>query len=373
MDSFVFSDVLNVPHASYLIRTLNNDSKQQIMSSVFCEGSLIKFRQDTYNGNVSEDELITRIKRFHKETKQGLATLFELSEKFAASRQLGKRILLGRAFIKNKMFKEAIGEFERILQAGAGHSIIHYYLGQIHLQLEEYPKAVQYLKQAIRLNQTYADYHFCSGKALLAMQKCKNAIEEFNQAVELNPYYGRAYYYLGLAYLCNAIRKEDYSLAKEVSQKATQYFKKAAQIDLNYSSDDFSQGFEHLKEGRLTQSYTCFLKALEEENKSIQQDFIIDFYVKYLNDEQHLPIDEIQKYIRQLQNAIRKCPQYADLHYELGIAYVIMSKFLNRRAIRNFERALSINSEFSKAEKKFKLLKNEQRGIETLLKALLEP
>jgi len=377
MKNYVLQDSIQFVSAQYLVKTLNTDSQKLIISSVFRDGSLIKTMNETYNGHLTEEELFLKIQQNHQETKNNITRLFKLAKKFANSDLIGKRILVGRAFMKYQMFEEAAQEFESIVTKARKYSVIYHYLGHCYEQMKRYNKATKFYHEAVKLNQNYADYHFNYGKVLLEAGKCKDAIEEFMRAINLNAYYNQAYYFLALSYLQNAIDKQDFSLAKDVLQKAENYLIKAVQIYPNHNNESFSKGLNALKQGNLETALAHlkqgYLEEKKEKEEEVAQTLAIDFYIKYLSEDDKMNIEYIQDYVEKLKNLITLYPQYADLHYEMGIAKIIMSKVLIFKAISNFETALSINSKFAKADKKRTLLMNEQKGINTLLLNLLEP
>jgi tetratricopeptide (TPR) repeat protein len=270
------------------------------------------------------------------------------------------------------MYKEARFEFERLLEKAHKYPIIEYYLGHCNLMLGNYAEAVIHLENATAVKKDYADYHYYYGRSLLESGHCRRAIQELMKAIKINPYYDKAYFFLALAYLKNAITKEDYTLAKDVFERTEGFMTKAAQIQPAYKTAEFDQGLRLLRDRELESACREFEAAFKEEVHTTT-DFVLDFYIKYLQENDNLSLDYIRSYIQQLEDLIKKYPRYADLHFELGIAKVIMSKILLYRALRNFEEALSINAKFAKAEVKRNLLRNEQKGMKALLLTLLEP
>lgn len=363
MECYVFDDVLNFAETSYLLKTLNSESQKRIISSVFRGGALVYSRFENYNGQVTDDELFNKVKRYHENSKHDIQALFNFSKKYANSKDLGKRILLVRAFMKNKLYKEATLEISNILDMNPNLSILYYYLGQIRLKLTEYDQAVKCFNKAIELNQDFADYHFYLGRSYLELNECRNAINEFIYAIKLNAYYSHAYYYLGLAYLKNAIVKESFNLAKEVVSNAQNCFVKAVQIYPNFKNQYFIEGEDSLKNDNLEEAYENFSKTLSEDPPATNQDFILDFYIRYLSAEDSLDINEIQEYIAKLKTLIKKFASYADLHQELGIAYLILSKCITKHAKESFEKALAINPNYSDAQRMLRMLISNKNNI----------
>ena len=363
MESYVFDDILNFSETPYLLKTLNSEPQKKIISSVFRSGSLIYSSYESYNGHLSEEELFNKVKECHERSKNGIQALFNLSQKYANSRDVGRRLLIVRALLKHKMFKEATNEIAAILHLDPNLSDGYFYLGQIWSELEQLAQAGKCFEKAIELNPNFADYHFHLGKTYLAQQSCKNAIDALINATNLNPYYSDAHYYLGLAYLKNALSKQDYDFARDVEGNSLRAFQKAAQINPNYKNEPFAMGEEALRNATLQEAYDRFEEARQRESGRDSQGFILDFYVRYLNVESSLSLKETQDYIQRLQALTKKFPHYADLHHELGLAYMILAQGINQNAVRSFQTALGINPNYSTAQKMLKALTEKQNQI----------
>ena len=356
MESYFFDDVLNFSDASYLLKTMNSDSQKRIISSVFRGGSLVYSRHENYNGHLNEDELFDKVRGYHENSKNHITALFDFSKKYRSSKDLGKRTLLVRAFMKNKMYKEAINEIAAIMQIDPKLSVLYLYLGQVRMQLSDYREAANCFIKAIEQDQDFADYHFHLGKSYLELKECRQAINEFIQAIKLNSYYGDAYYFLGLAYLVNAVVKENFDLAKEASSYAQKCFSKAVQLNPNFMNEDFERGAKALAAGDIAAAHKLFTSGLEQLAKDSQHHFILEFYMQYLSSEGGLEMSEIQAYIDKLQGLLRKYAGYADLNHELGIAYLILGNCINSMAQKSFRAALAINPAYAEAQRMLDLL-----------------
>lgn len=363
MESYLFDDVLSFGSSSYLLKTMNSETQKRIISSVFRGGSLIYSRQEKYNGHLSEDELFDRVKGYHENSRNNITALFEFSKKFRSSSDIGKRLLLVRAFMKNKMYAEATDEISGILQINPNLSVLYFYLGQVRMQQKQHKEATACFKKAIEQDSEFADYHFSLGQSYLELRECRLAIEEFIGAIKLNAYYGDAYYYLGLAYLTNAIVKESFDLAKEAASYAQKCFRKAVELNPNFMNEHFKRGTKMLSDGEVEAAYQEFAKGLQEWPQHDQQDFILDFYIRYLSSEAGLEITEIQAYIDKLKVLLRKYAGYADLHHELGIAYLVLGKYMNRMAQQSFSKAVDINPAYEEAQRMLTMLESSRSLI----------
>lgn len=373
MDSFVFEDIVNFVNRSYRVKTINDAKEKHIINSIFSEGILIKSVSLTYNGHLSEKEIYLKTKQFHESNRDTLKLLFDLSKKLNNSDNINKQLLLGRAFIKYRLYDEAVALFKKLINVHPNLSVLFYYLGRIFLEVQDVENAILYLNRAVELKEQYADYHFYLGKAYIKKQECEKSILQFIQATKINPYFSLAHYYLGLAYIKNAINRENYELAKNVVEDALTCFNKAFQLNPILKHKKFDEAKQELENQNFENAYKILNEApIHNENEISEKEFIIDFYIKYLIKEERIGLQEIYSYIKKLKSLVVKYAHYADLHHELGIAYVILSKFFNKKAMNCFHQALEINPDYFQAKRKLKLLQNEQRGINILLDKFID-
>ena len=290
----------------------------------------------------------------------GIQSLFEFSKKYRNSREVGKRVLLIRALTRNKLLDEALTEIESLLQTSPNLSALYFFRGKIYLERNQYAKAASSFGRAIKLESKYADYHFYLGQVYYKVEQYRNAISEFSQAVELNPYYHDACLCLGLAFLKNAVCKEDYELAKDVIPKASQQFVRASQIYPNLRTSDYYAGMKHLQKQEFEEALGKFQTLLSVERSKVDPSFVLDFHVRYLSNEDSVSVSEIERHIARLQELIRRHQNYADLHHELGIAYLILSKSMTRKAMASFRDAVSLNPNYTGAQRRLKYLESNK-------------
>jgi Tfp pilus assembly protein PilF len=80
----------------------------------------------------------------------------------------------------------------------------------------------------------------------------------------------------------------------------------------------------------------------------------------------------IMRRIKYLKNAISDNPHYADLHYELAVAYTLLGKFIHNKSIEEYNNALSINPNFERAQRNLKLAQNELKGTDIIINAIMK-
>jgi tetratricopeptide (TPR) repeat protein len=125
---------------------------------------------------------------------------------------------LGRAYLTDKAFPQAIHYFKEALRLNPYFSYAHYNLGISYQGVGLYDEAItEYQKALYGTRQPYfAKTHNNIGVCYFIKGWTDMAIEEFNKAIEINPYFSDAHFNLGIAYRSKGL----YALADEQIKKA---------------------------------------------------------------------------------------------------------------------------------------------------------
>lgn len=372
MGDFVFNDVVRSKKGEYYLKTVNNKYQNQIISSFFRNGTVIASHQQDYEAKISDEALLARTREFHDLKKAEIQTLLKLAEKLKESDNAETKNLLGQAFFKKGLYEEAINEFEEAIILDPRISGLYNSLGNAYIAVGRFDEAIAVLEQAIGLKPERADYHNHLGVGYLKKEQCKKAVERFQRALEINPYYADASFNLALALVLNGVTKEDFHLSINGPQRVLEALEKAAKINPNYKNEHVTRGEELLRRNDYEKAYEAFLQGQRSVPKPADLSFVIDFYLQVLYYTKKLNSAAIWRHIRQLQDLIDKHPNYADLYNHLGVAYVIMSKFVNNKAIQQFEKAQQINPAFDRAKRNQKLAEYDHKGIQLLFDAILK-
>ena len=372
MAEFVFNDVIRSQRGEFFLKTATNDRQQQIVSSFFRNGTLLESRTRELNPDWSSEALRARTREFHNEKKNEIQMLLQLSEKLRDSDQAEIKNLLGMAFMRRGMHEEAIVEFEEAIVLNAKLSMVYNNLGRAYLAMNRNDEAIAVLEQAVAMSPDYADFHNNLGSAYLKKEHCKKAVDQFLRATDSNPYYADAYFNLARAYVLNALTKEDFALSINCHQKVGDSIEKAAKINPSYRNEHVNQAEVFLKQKKYEEAYKALEASLAKVVVPTDMAFIMDFYLHVIYHSENLSSRHIWRHIRQLQEVIEKYPNYADLYNHLGVAYVIMSKFVNHKAIQQFEKAMKINPEFERARRNKRLAEYDHKGMQLLFDAILK-
>ncbi|RMD99598.1 MAG: tetratricopeptide repeat protein [Calditrichaeota bacterium] len=372
MGDFVFNDVIRTNRGEYFLRTANSIYQHRIISSFFRNGTLIDSQSQEYDPNLSEDTLLNATRSFHEEKKSEIRSLLELAESLKDSEQAETKNLLGLALMRKGMYEEAISELEDAIVISPKNSTIYNNLGKAYLGVNKVDEAITVLEKAIELSPDFADYHNNLGLAYLKKDQCRKAVEQFEQATNINAYYADAFYNLALAYVRNAYTREAFSLSVNCYAKVMEYMEKALKINPNFKNEDFDRGEELLRKEEYEQAFEAFQKAKEHKSLSPDLSFVLDFYLRVVHNGNRIKSSVIWRHIRHLEDLLKKYPNYADLYNHLGVAYVIMSKFVNNKAIQQFNKAMEINPNFERAKKNKRLAEYDHKGIQLLFDAIMK-
>lgn len=369
MQNFSLSATIPFANKEYQLITSNNGQDNKIICSLFRSGEFINSKETSYNQAVNGD-LQELVKRFHEQRKAEIEQFFQVSEKLTAHGNTDLQNMLGLVFARNNLYAEAIREFRNIITKNPIDSWAYDNLGKAFLALKKYDAALKAFHRAIELNPEYADLYNNCGLAYFETGQCKSAIEQFDKAIELNPYYAEAYFNRGMALVLNQINRNDYELTIDFPEQALKSLDKAGLINPGYLNPFYQHGINFIKNNDPKNALENLKVAKNQGTHAYYRYDKYEFYLKliFLNEAKYF--ETIWKYIKFLQDLIKKYPHHADLYNDLGLAYCILRNFINDKAIESFQTALEINPEFEKAKRNFKLSSYEKTGADLFLKAL---
>lgn len=371
MQKFSLETKICIKEREYHLRTSNNVFENKVISSLFEGGEVICSREVSYDHKLDEDSVFKLIKSIHEEEKGELESLMRISKKLSETDHAEAHNKLGLAFLQRKMYKEAIDEFMQAIDKDTQFPEAYCNLGIACVELGMYKEATDVYVRAINLAPGYADFHNNLGKIYLKQKKCKKAINEFKKAIGLNPYYGEAHYNLGLAYMINALEKEEYEYATSLYDRTMKELETAVQINPSYENRQFHEGKEKLADGNIEEALRKFELALESAPRQQEFSLPLNFYLRFLYDEENLDEESILQYVKTLEKMLEKNPDYADLRNHLGVAYTILCRYINRKAVKQFQLALETNPKYRTASRNLKLAENDSKGFHVLLSAIL--
>ncbi len=355
----------------YLIQTINDASGRKVLSSIFSDGQLLDTFEESFDRELGLEELKKLVNTTHEDRRRELEQLVDMYRNAGDNDDPRSLDYIGQALFFKHMYLEAAKLFDKAVRIDPDFHEGWCHLGQVQFALNLYTEACQTFARAVELRPAFADYHNNLGEAFMALDSCKRAVIEFDEALKLNIYYGEAYLNQGLAYMLNAIRREDFNLFANQEEMTRNAIDKASVIMPDIVDQDFREGQKFFEQGNLEKAFAKFL-ACREKRRRLKTSETSNFYFKFMLGSDQLNEKIISRRIKYLQNAISNNPHYADLHYELAVAFTMLGRFIHGKAIDEYKKALSINPDFERARKNLKLAENELKGSDVIIQAILK-
>jgi len=366
-----FSDRFTRLGKEYLLQTSANDLRKLIICSLFHSGQLINTRTFPLPENLNANGLLEKVSSLHEQCLGDIESLLGLVERM---RKLDKPEIiekLGKTLCNRELYDEGRELLSLAVQKYPEMPGLHFVLGRLYLARGMHDEAVEQLCKAVELAPNFPDYRNLLGIAYLRAKKPVAAIDEFKKAVEQNIYYDEAYFNLGLGFIYNGIVREDFNLAKNLLHNCQEAFGKAIMFNPGYINENYDKGIQLLKEDKLEQAYEVLSSMGREIVRHGSEERLLEMYLRYIHGEKGMTEEGIKQYVDQISDLLKANPGHADLHNELGMAYTIMSKFLNNKASDHFKEAIRLNPHFIKAARNLKLAQNDLKGFEVLLEAIV--
>lgn len=362
---------LATPEKEYLVQTINDSQRGRVLSSVFSEGELVETQEEPLDAGKNAEEILKRVKEAHEEKTKEFEYLIDMYRRVVQGEEIEQMVYLGQALFYKNMFLEATNLFSRATELDPEFHRGWSHLGMARFKLSMWQESCDAFAKSVELKPHYADYRNSLGEAYLAVNSCKRAVIEFEEAVKINVYYGEAYLNLALAYMLNAVRREDFKLFSNQSEKTSEMLKKAEMIMPEMVDQVYLEGQKYLDKGDIEKAFGKFLGVREKLKDRKRQKFS-NSYLRFMLASNEVNERLLSRRIRNIKDAISVNPHYADLHHELAIAYTLLGSFIHNKAVEEYNKALAINPDFERARRNMKLAENEIKGFDVLLKAILK-
>ncbi len=235
---------------------------------------------------------------------------------------------LGRAFMQQGKFDEAIGQFEEAVRVKPDYALAHNNLGYALAQKGRLDEAIRQYQEALRLDPGCTLAHFNLGNALADKGQIDEAIRQIREALRLKPDYAEAYNNLGLV-----LNK------KGQSDEAIRHYQEALRLKPSYAEAHNNLAIALADKGQIDEAIRHYQEALrlKPDHAEARNNLGVALNKKGQSDEA----------IRQYQEALRLKPGYAEAHNNLGIA--LAQKGQTDEAIRCFEQALRLKPDYASA------------------------
>ncbi len=345
------------------------------ITNIFDEGRVAEAHEVKLPKKLADDKLQEKLQEIHQKVVRDLELLFFISEKVRQVKHPISCNKLGLVFLKKGFYEEAIEFFNLAIQVDSSFAEAYNNLGLAHLEQKNASAAEEAFRKGLEVAKDYADLHLNLGRVYLQKAAYADAIRSFDTALELNPSYFEAHFFMAKALLESLVKKVDDGHLPPASvrdKRIKHHFARAAELFRPLANDAFEQTSTAIEQ----KDYESALKYIEHTfhtaEPQMDMTFDHDFYLKFMYGGKGKDNQFIGSYVEQLQEAINHFPEYADLHNNLGIAYLIMCRNLFLKALDEFRKAIKINPKFKKAKKNLKLAENDGKGFLILLRAILK-
>lgn len=366
---------INVGNKRLHIQTSFSESTSTIVANVFDDGQVVDARTIQLPAKSANGGVESRLRELHQSMVSDVELLFYISEKVRNVQHPPSCNKLGLVFLKRGFVQEAISFFRLAIAGKKSFAEAHNNLGLAYLRAGELARAEAAFVEGLQHAADYADLNFNYGRLFFEKKEYTRALDVFERALALNEAYYDAHVFAGLAYLQTLhLANLDTKLPSPSArlQRASKHFDRAGELFSPFVNEACKQARAALAEKKYDRAVEHFLSAYETSQQDGLMDGEDEFYIKFMYGGKGKDNAYIQNYIDHLKSTIAEAPEYADLHNNLGVAYLILCRNLFLEALKEFKEALRINPDFQRARKNLKLAENDGKGFLILLRALLK-
>lgn len=349
MENHRLNSKIEVGNREFMVQTINDISQKSVISSLFVDGRILEVFRRSHAEEATDEEVSLLVKTTHEEKKAELEHLLSTYDEVIKSGNVDLMFHLGTAFYYKRMYDETRTLLTAVLKLNPGHHQASSCLGLTCMEQGNFEDAIKALSRAAELRPNYADYHNNYGEALLEAGFCRRAVEEFETALRLNIYYADAYFNLGIAYIFNAIKREDFEMYSNLAEKTTDLFNRAALISSDFKSSQFDEAREVLRQGDLPRALNL-LKAIRQQKREAYRQEFSGYYLRFMLYSDWANEGAVISRIQSLKEEIEKNPNYVDIHYELALCYLKQAQIAWQKGIDQFKETLDINPRMAKAD-----------------------
>lgn len=159
---------------------------------------------------------------------------------------------LAENHLENRQYKQAIDEFNKVIEEDPGAYEAHTGIGFVHIQQGKYEEAIKSFKKAIAINPEYASAYDNVGVVHSLLRQYRQAIPYFEKAVHLDSEFVASYNNLASTY----VYLGQY-------HQAVIYYQKAFQVDPTNADSAYHLGVVHFDLGRTEEAKDYLEKARE--------------------------------------------------------------------------------------------------------------
>jgi tetratricopeptide (TPR) repeat protein len=382
LKSIVIHSKLNIDSREFYIHTGSVPESKSILSEVFEKGKFIASKElsfrsrDVEDQDAKQDYLKCRAEDLHKDTIEEVNMLFYIQSKIRPLKLYLAHFKLGSIFYYRSIISEAINNFQQTIELKRDFIPAYMNLGKCFMRIGEYKKAVETLKEAYRANSEYPDLANSLGVALTFMQEYQKATSILQQALKKNPDYAEANFNLGVALFRSTVADSDLHERAVIPSRVIRYIKSLKNLE-RYRDEEWQETFEislnNIMEGNLPDILSSLEKLQLKLITYLKIDTLVEsFYLRFMYGGRELDYKELEDYEDRILKLTAERQNFADYWNEMGTVHIIQCRHLFLQAVREFEKAVELNKNYTEAIKNLKLVGNIKKGFLILLRAILK-
>ena len=209
---------------------------------------------------------------------------------------------LGEAYDKKGEWDKAIVEFEAALKLNSRYFFALNNLGNIYGKKQQYDKAIEYFMKALEQNPEYAPAYYNMAKAMDLTVRKTLSMDLYRKAIVRNPYFEQAFF--NLAYL---------ALQLQQWEEAVENFKKFIAMQPKNSKAHFGLANAYILGEKIDLAMAEYQAAAQLDPMFLApQITLANIYLK---------INRVDDALTIFEGLIKKFPEFAGIHKNLGIIY----------------------------------------------------
>lgn len=293
------------------------------------------------------------------------------------------RYNLGIAYLNDEQYKEAIPEFEAVIQSDPDYIDAHCGLSRAYLEIDDLDKAELSILAAQKLNPDYPSVkdlsekikstHYDNGITSLERKEYQDAVSTFEKVKKLDSDYKDTNYNLGQAFLgLKDYEKAVDSLQSSISssnindevyflignayvelkqyQDAIPYLEDAINRNPNQIESHYYIARAYRESGNLEAATNAIIETLRLDPKYLPVKDLVESIKQthYNNGISYLKDERYSEAIASLQNVITLDPHYTAAQYNLAVAHLKLENY--PRALDNLLKTISLDPRNTEAQ-----------------------
>lgn len=382
MKSIAFHSKIHLDAREFHIHTGSVPEKNVVISEIFEKGQFITSSQipfdirDSSNTPSKVNYLKLVANDLHKNTIDEIEMLFFIHQKLKPLKKYIAHFKLGSILFYRNILPEAIENFEMAIKLKSDYVPAYIRLGKCYLKLKEYDKAIDIFQRGRMIQPDFLDLTNCLGVALTFAQQYEKAAEVLQDAIRKKPDFDEANFNLGVVLFLSTLKESTDQDKVVVPSRVIRYVRALTGLDRyenKYWQDAFNQTLAKISEEKLKDILTSLHDLQKKLILHLKIDILIEsFYLKFMYGGKELSYEELESYENRIHKLENKRGEFADYWNEMGIIHIIQCRHLFLHSVNEFEKAVTLNENYSEATTNLELIRNVKKGFLILLRAILK-